>query len=1313
MKHAINAVALAIGLLLSFRMAAAAPQVPVVVDIGRQVHDSTREVVTPHIPWAVPYARGRLRALFISHQNSMREVVELAQRLDMDYEFFGSTGSMEPYYCRGGYYKGDEPGAKRARLERLLALDYDVIVLGNVWWTRYPRFARRAIIEKVSNGTGLIRIVTGHAGGSEDELIREAGRDSIPVPKTLAAGVPWQALPVFRDYRDDASLVANEIAASRHGKGRFVRLMGYKPGDHAIIAPGFVRDPLWHRWCDYWWIRNDIYRKPNPELAMPITDIRRLDVDYNFAWLIRVMLFAAQKEPLATVLDRGLIHQVPRENLAHVTFTVANRGPPDVTAEFALRDGDNHVLATGRRNALVPGTGGGTVSFPVSAIPAGTYFADLWIRRRGAVVGFGSKAIRVTSETRFRSVRLARDHFRRDEVIAGVLEIEDGKARAAGGSTLTLEIRQRDSHGRQVRRDSFAVRSPAHSRDGHVTFRFNLDPDRDPLTVWQFLEIDLLRGDALLDRRRVGFTLSDLHLDDTIRLGAWDLGRMSYTTFHVYDRLYGLGFDSTGRFIGPSGAYHDYFGIGPHSTFLVGRFEMATLANLRFMPPMARIADYGIAKWSGKTYLDHEKKRPLEVEPHVRYPCVNDPKYIAAMERRARQVVAHYGPHSTTEYFFDQEPCFSQPWHRGGEGVCYCAYCAAYHRDYLERTYGNVAAVNAEYGTDWEDFRDVRAVKLPEAKADRALGPQWVDYRLAMADSFSNFYQRLTDVVQSVQANARTGDAAPIYGGFRSGEAVDAWRFSRWTKVSFPYPRDTAQAQMDFADAGALVGRGCWWGPAWTRSREFAGWHPWNDLFEGANFWYCYYGDTSCLIANDLSVFSDLETRLEQFGEIKRGLGKLIHEADRGDSGVAILYSIASIHHWTLTEAWGDVDGGSARYGMLASETMAENYSAWMTLLTDAVGPFRFVSYRELADGFLEKRGFRMLVLPWSQALSPEEVEAVRIFVERGGTVLADLRPGVSDAHGRPCGVSPLDEVFGVTQDTHAPEIRTVAMSLPGGGAAGPGAEIRSKADLSVRIRNGRAEGRVKGDVPLLVHHDYGRGRAILLNFAVDRYLEPGKSGKGDHVWGRQAVALRRSFRHAIRDVPLDRPVRLAPELVGLRHYVYRVGQAEIVGLLRNVPEDWEAYAGRTARPLASTDTSVQIDAPAHVYDARKGRYLGHVSEWTVSVTPGIANVYAILPYEVTGIGVEAPGRAKRGDRVRYRVRIAAAGRPARHVLHVSVFGPDDSERRHYAMNVNAEGGQYAGHVPLAMNERPGPYQLVVTDAATGIEGRTVVIVEP
>jgi len=1270
-----------------------------VVDFGERYYSPGREVVTPHIAWANPYAKGKLRVLFIDLRTRMREVVEFAQRLEMDYAFAAAYAVKNhdeiflPGRLRGGWYKGDEPGDKIERLRTLLSEpDYDLIVVGSIDWRDLPLFAKYEILRRVKAGTGLVSI---GRGAYNDEYRRKACTEKIDIPSSIVAGVPWQALPAFASYPDSHEFVSKTLSAWQFGEGIIVTIEGYQVPDFHILSPGFTSNPLNGPWYAWWGRRPAEYKAKYPEIDLPITDVKLLDYDYNLAWLTKVMLFAAGKMPEITVDEEGVVRDVDRETLSEIGFRLQSdllEAVTGLTAQSVLRDRDNKVVASATRQGVTATPGRSLVAFPVSNVPAGQYFADLWLKRDGQVLTFGSLALNVRSKRGFRSVKLVSDHFGKEDAVKVMVEIEGAKLETGN---LRLGVKQTDNHGRLVRESSFSIQNS--------TFSIALPPIPAPLTVWQFLTVDLVSGDTVLDRRRIPFSLSNLYLADTIRVGTWQPPRSSYLSFRLHARLYDVGFDSSGYFFNNDHARHDVCGTGPYSSLEVGRSAVATLSNLRFIAPVLRVTDMGIKEWSKGHWWDHKGEEPVVLEYGVRYPCVNDPRYLKLAHKRAGDIVGLLGKTSTVEYMFDQEPCFAQMGGSDGQ-LCYCPLCAKYFRDFLHGEYGNIGALNAEYGSGYKTFDDVRPIRLEEAATNRALGPQWIDFRRAMDDSFNGFYKGLTETMQAIQPETKTGDSAPIYQGFRSSEAVDIWQFSRWTKISQPYPSATEQIRADFAVPGAMINRGCWWGPAVSRSKEFAGLHPWRDLFEGTSFFYSYYGDTrSCLIAHDYSLYPDLAHRIDQWMEIKNGLGKLIHEAERSHGGVALLYSIASVHHWTLSEARGDVPSEGGRTGTIASRSFWMNTAAWMAVLTDGNGPFRFVSYQQLAEGVLKQGGFKLLILPWSQALSDAEVDQIKAFARAGGTVLADLRPGVSDWHSKPYEQSPLDEVFGVVQNTTAPGIKKVMVNAPFTAGGEPEPFGVAKTDLSLTTAAGEALGTTEGGAPALVVNTYGAGKGILLNFAVDAYLMSGNYlPRSVH-----APRIRAFIAHLLQETGVGPAIGFSPEQEDLRHHVFTSGRLTYVGLLQELPEDRLRYAEGTARPLPERMTTVRLPSIAHVYDARAGRYMGHAGQITTYIKPGIARVFSLLPYRVTGVTVNAPAETRQGAELAYTVDVAATARPEQHVVHVALLDPEGNSIRHYAGNVRCTGGRHAGTLRLALNERPGMYVLAVRDAATGKRGQT------
>ena len=75
---------------------------------------------------------------------------------------------------------------------------------------------------------------------------------------------------------------------------------------------------------------------------------------------------------------------------------------------------------------------------------------------------------------------------------------------------------------------------------------------------------------------------------------------------------------------------------------------------------------------------------------------------------------------------------------------------------------------------------------------------------------------------------------------------------------------------------------------------------------------------------------------------------------------------------------------------------------------------FRYLTPESLRKGELNLDEFTVLLLPMTQALGDDDVKAIKNFVHNGGTVIADVRPGLYDDHGKPVPAGLLDDLFGV-----------------------------------------------------------------------------------------------------------------------------------------------------------------------------------------------------------------------------------------------------------------------------------------------------------
>ncbi|NLZ62759.1 MAG: hypothetical protein GX902_03025 [Lentisphaerae bacterium] len=110
-----------------------------------------------------------------------------------------------------------------------------------------------------------------------------------------------------------------------------------------------------------------------------------------------------------------------------------------------------------------------------------------------------------------------------------------------------------------------------------------------------------------------------------------------------------------------------------------------------------------------------------------------------------------------------------------------------------------------------------------------------------------------------------------------------------------------------------------------------------------------------------------------------------------------------------------------------------------------------------------------------------------------------------------------------------------------------------------------------------------------------------------------------------------------------------------------------------------------------HLYDVRKGEYLGHTNKYRISLVPGDAVMLALLPYKVTGHALTAPASAGKGEIVKITAAVQSDATPAHNVLLLTVRRPDGAESLEY---------------------RAGQWQIQVKDAASGTLAQKTILLQ-
>jgi hypothetical protein len=312
--------------------------------------------------------------------------------------------------------------------------------------------------------------------------------------------------------------------------------------------------------------------------------------------------------------------------------------------------------------------------------------------------------------------------------------------------------------------------------------------------------------------------------------------------------------------------------------------------------------------------------------------------------------------------------------------------------------------------------------------------------------------------------------------------------------------------------------------------------------------------------------------------------------------------------------------------------------------------------------------------------------------------VLADLRPGIYDEHGRALEVGRLDEVFGIQRDASQPSaleeqpIRSDDLHLEG---------LSLPVDRQVQLAGAAAWGSA-GEIPAFLVHPYGQGQAILLNFAIEPYTALRKAGTELPLrLALEEVLSRAGIHPQVRLTTADGKPLQAVEAVRFRH-----GENEYVGIIKS--HYWDVMGGgAVGKELTPSEAVVHLPRKAHVYDVRRKIYLGHADTIRATLHPARAELYALLPYRVAKVRVHG-GQSRVGQALGYQVSVSAEqGRAGAHVVRVTVMDPTGKERAEYACSLLATNGKASGEILLALNDPPGPWKIVATDVVSG-KSRTV-----
>jgi len=617
----------------------------------------------------------------------------------------------------------------------------------------------------------------------------------------------------------------------------------------------------------------------------------------------------------------------------------------------------------------------------------------------------------------------------------------------------------------------------------------------------------------------------------------------------------------------------------------------------------------------------------------------------------------------------------------GDEGVtlgcCVHPACLAAYRRWLQGQYGTIEKLNASWTATYKSFDEVDLLDHKdnmEGASAKDNFPRWYDRQAFARANLMQLSGRFVKAYKEIDPLAMTGFEGtggfgddydsimginPFYGPYPSiGDDI----------VRSGYPRDRVRSNwMGYSKTGDALSDAAW--RMVIKNMDSC----WYWMWSGIGNWIGYVRPTFDYFEGTQDLFNEMKP-------VREGLGDLLLKVQPTDSGIAVLYSLPSALASSL-ENTKDFNSAQADHEM------------WTQLTYDLGLDFRYLTDNMLKQGALKQGGFKVLWLPLSQALSAEQAQIIRQFVQDGGTVIADVRPGVYNEHCKPLEQGSLDDVFGIKRAGRGKSvIAPVELKADLGGQKLSLAIATGKIDPDTQVSGAQALGQVD-KTPVLLVNKLGKGQAILLNFTT---VLP----KPEDPAADQTRQLLRALYNAagVKGVvniaaPDGKPLPTSESRV------WKNGDGLVFGTWQQMRNAWFSPTGDT---IAGPAVPVRMALPKalHVYDLRAQKYLGKVDKLDTKLRWGRASFFMALPYKIGATDVTlAPATPKAGQPLTATIKVGVpAGAKEKLAVYVEVIDPAGNKPLWGRQPLVVENGKATYQVPVAFNDQPGKWTVRATE---------------
>ncbi len=1064
-------------------------------DRGRFEFHYKMDIETPHFTWGNPLNGGPLDVYALSGVVDGRAIIELAQRLEINFTTTtkGTRPSMDSYGY-GEFYQQRRGGPSLVHTyiadDLFNGPDYDVILWPALRpWESYPTVIRDEIRRQVEvEGKGLVLIYPfsdeeDGAGLWEISALVEVDKD-IPVspenevPPDTSPGdkSPWKVsqehfitrgieldafpqgqLSVLSSRAQGDVLIKTDngrpvLAVRKFGKGRVVAF-GYSQRG-MIPEVSNVWDTGLH--YDYW--------------------------DYMWSLVARATIWAAGRE-----MQVGIASIQQEGDRVTVEF---NGDCAACRLTGRLIDSYGKVLAE-YDQPVREGRQSASINLP-GHIPGGRNLLDIRLVGPDGSLDWATLAVEKQPTVSIGSVATSPDRVNLGEDISATVSLS-----SSGNKGCRLTVGLYDNYNRLLDQKTHTIKV---SGDTEHTFVLS---STGAATHLAHIKCQVENQDGVIQDRDQAevFVLQKRVWDDFDIVmylfgpnpmpGIWptidsQMRKMHVTTLSSYPLEH-----------------------CKHATYMV---HAQTRVSGQESPDRGPNREYYDAM--KKRYVDTGNKMEL-----IRKFCLNDPAYRELIREEIEHLCSPWIPFSPLSYYVYEEP--SLTCYEDAVDICFSEHCMAKMRIWLQDQYGTLDALNKQWGTHFADWGSVVPDDHKEAQA-RGNFSSWADHRTFMELTYANSYKMILEELQKLDPNAIVLNSGTQESASHNG--CDYSQLNQYTLHLNAYQYEVHRSLNPDVKISGSAGYGV--------MGKYVFRNFYRNLFKGANgglyiFWQY------CTVDPDLTFNQSALDMIEGFNELRgQGIGKLVGLAMPDNHGIAVHYSYPSMHGAWIVD--GDVKPRVARNTSPSFDRFQQNTAGWLEILRDCGLQFDFIAYSHVEDGQLIGKGYDTFVLPMSIALSDEEIEQIARFVEQGGTVIADSLPGVMDEHCAFRNNEKLRKVFGVK------DLLATADKVK----AGEGdSQLKPDGAEVLEDDNGKS---------LLFVNRYGKGQAWILNYFHHTYGSDKKNGKHRTSLERlRKVLSQAGIEPKVRLTGADgKPVS------GCERYLFNNGATRLLGLVPDMERE-------------------------------------------------------------------------------------------------------------------------------------------------------------